>query len=193
MIHLGKPKAVRAALTIAHGASTVMKHVGHGPEDVLVDRGDYNIMAHVRLDPDGVLWATDGVAVIRSLDAHDADISEPLYIECPQGYRVNGGEVGYTLDVAEGTLTEARPRSERVWQVNTRTRVRYPPVARLMPGNLTERALVYPQFDSIRGGKLAEAYGCPIGLWLPGHREDLVELVDLDEGDTIYLASVRRQ
>lgn len=172
MIRLTKPPAVRAALTIAHGA--------------------WENLAVVRLDPDGTLWATDGVVIIRSKEAHDADISEPLYVGAPKSYRTNGGEVGYRLDVGEGVLIEERPRSEREWQVEVSRGRPYPNVAAVMPGNLAKRMVTSPVFDSIRGGKVAEAYGLSLGVWGPGHKKDFVELEGLDDGDTIIMARVRR-
>lgn len=162
---------MRAALTIAKGANDGLRWV--------------------RLDPDGTLWATDGIALIRSLEAHTGDIAQSLYVSAPDGYRPNGNEVGYRLDVSECILKEERPRSSRDWTVQVTTGVKYPPVANIIPNHFQRDAKLRPEFDSIVAGRLADAYGLKRGVWVAGPHPDRVYLRGVSEGDLVVLAGTR--
>lgn len=150
-------------------------------------------MAYIRLDPGGVLWATDGVALVHSLDAHDGDLSESLYISSERRVSIAAGVTGYRLDVAEGVLYEVRPRSEVPHEVSIERGVPYVPVGKALPGNLATDPQRVPYFDSIRGGAVAHAYGLKVGVWLPGLGDDRVYLMGLDDGDLVVMAGVRME
>lgn len=171
MIQIQKPEAMRTALVIAKGANAGLQWV--------------------RLDPDGTLWATDGVALIRSLGAHTGDIQQTLYVSAPEGYRPNGNETGYQLDVSECLLKEERPRSSRDWTVRVSRDVSYPAVAKVIPNHLQGKATTRPDFDSIIGGRLAEAYGLQRGVWVAGAHKDRVYLQGVEEGDAVILAGLK--
>lgn len=162
---------MRLALTIAKGANSGLQWV--------------------RLDPDGTLWATDGIALVRSLGAHTGDITQALYVSAPDGYRPNGNEVGYQLDVSECILKEERPRSSRDWVVQVSKDVPYPPVANIVPNHFQRDADLRPEFDSIVAGRLADAYGLKRGVWVAGPHPDRVYLRGVSEGDLVVLGGIR--
>lgn len=145
---------------------------------------------YVMLAPDGSLWATDTVALLRSLDAHDANLESPLYVEVPRGTKLGDNALSFGLDVAGLTLIERRPRSERVIPIGVKRDIVYPPVARAIPGGMAPVSEHTPAFDSIKAGGLASTYGLKYGVWSRGPWRNRVYLRGVDPGDMVILAGM---
>jgi hypothetical protein len=171
-IIISKAAAFRAAVKIARSG------------DGLPGWGD-----GVALWPGGTLYATDGFALLRSLNAHDADLDEPLLVSTKGLSAPSKASLSYTLDLETSTLTEVSPRSQKQSEVAvSRTSSEdYPPIERIIATPLSEGVL---PFDSIRAGAIADAYGLAHGIWVAGP-EWTVSLLGVEEGDTILLAQMR--
>lgn len=172
MVELTKPNAARLAFKIAAGADP---HLGF-----------------VVLYPDGSLGATDGVSLVLSMGAHDADMLDPLYVAPVGRLHLSGTAHSYALDLAEGVLVERRPRSEASTEVRVSKGEAVPDLHRAMPGSLTPWPDEAPLFDSIIAGRVASEYGLERGVWTRGPGLHRVYLSDAEEGDTVMLAGISR-
>ncbi|MCA1807428.1 MAG: hypothetical protein LC687_06245 [Actinobacteria bacterium] len=172
VIELMKANAVRAALRIASMA----------PAHLSV----------VALYPGGRLVATDGVVMVASEDAHDADISEPLFLRPTSARKGSASAESYRLDIEGGRLIEVRPRSENDIPVEVERGLEYPPYSKLLPSHLS-RTHSPPLFDSIIAGRVAEAYGLELGVWGGCHLENAAALAGVEDGDTVVIAGVKRE
>jgi len=135
VIELTKPNAARLAFKIAAGADP---HLGFAA-----------------LYPDGSLGATDGVSLVLSMGAHDADMLDPLYVAPVGRLHLSGTAHSYALDLAEGVLVERRPRSEASTEVRVSKGEAVPNLHRAMPGSLTpwpEEAPLFASRNLSRGG-----------------------------------------
>lgn len=172
MIEFSKPNAVRLALKIAVSAEP---HLGY-----------------MALHPDGSVGATDGVALVHSVDAHDADVDRPLYVRPTGRLHLSSTADSYALNLTDGVLIERRPRSEATTEVSVSRGESVPDTHRAVPGRLTPEAGEAPPFDSIIAGRLASDYGLARGVWRRGPWSDRVYLEGTDEGDMVVLAGIRR-
>ena len=149
-------------------------------------------LGYVKLSPDGSLYATDGVVMVRAEDAHDGRFSGALYVSPASRFTLSKTVERLELRVGDGSLVEHRPRSEEAHEVDVERDVHFPPVETLIPGHLAELQSP-PHFDSIIGGRVAEAYGLDVGVWGASLVPLAVQLRNTDEGDTVVLAGVRRE
>lgn len=148
-------------------------------------------MPFVALYPDGSIGATDGVALVHSSGAHDADVAQPLLVR-PVRASLSSGSTAYRLSDCLTELVEVRPRSEATIDVSVETGARIPSIHKAVPGNLTPVAGEIPLFDSIIAGRLASDYGLKRGVWVKGPWSDRVYLSGVEEGDLVVLAGIRR-
>lgn len=146
---------------------------------------------NVMLAPDHKMFATDGFAMIVSNNAHDADLTEPMFVSSPVGLSFTKSALGYKLNVEEGTLVEERPRSEISGNVEIKRGLRFPDVYSRIPSHLTRMAGETPDFDSIKAGRIASDYGLDVGRWVKGAWDDVVWLYGTEETDMIMLARLR--
>lgn len=146
---------------------------------------------NVMLAPDGKLFATDGFAMIVSKEAHDGDLTEPMFVSPPVGLSFSKSALGYQLDVAEGALIEERPKSEVSGSVEVKRGLSFPDVYGRIPNHLSREAGETPDFDSIKAGRIASDYGLDVGRWVKGAWEDVVWLYGTEETDMIMLAGLR--
>lgn len=150
-------------------------------------------LGYVVLYPDGSLGATDGVSMLMSRDAHDADVDSPLYIKGEGSLSLSKTADSYALSDDMVHLIERRPRSEATFDVSVQRGVKMPDLHRAVPTHLTPVAGEAPAFDSIVGGRIASDYGLDRGVWSRGPWADRVYLEGVDEGDLIVLAGIRRE
>lgn len=176
MIQLCKPKAVRLAIKISQSRENLFR----------------DSMGYVVLYPDGSLGSTDGVCMVHSKDAHDADIDEPLFFRPLSSVPLSTSAVSYSIGDDLCSMTESRPRSEQTFDIETSRGVRMPSLHKALPGSMTPVAGETPLFDSVIGGRIASDYGLKRGVWLKGPWSDRVYLDMTDEGDTVVLAEIRR-
>lgn len=148
-------------------------------------------MGHVMLTPDNKLFATDGFAMIVSSEAHDAELTEPMFVSPPTGLSLSKSALGYKLDVAVGALVEERSRSEVSGSVEVKRGLRFPDVYSRIPSHLTREAGDTPDFDSIKAGRIASDYGLDVGRWVKGAWQDVVWLYGTEETDMVMLAGLR--
>lgn len=171
VITFSKPNATRLALKIAAGSQ---------------------LAPYMVVYPDGSVGATDGVCMVLSRGAHDADMLEPLYVSPSGSLPVSKGSLSYYLDDSMDEMVEVRVRSESRFPVTVSRDGKAPRLHNALPGHLTPVAAEMPLFDSILGGKIAADYGLKRGVWRKGPWDDRVYLDDVDEGDTVVLAAIRR-
>lgn len=150
-------------------------------------------LGHVMLDADGSMWATDGYVMIRSLNAHDAEITKPIYVSCSKT-TFSASPEGFSLDIQEGVLIEHRPRSESSFEVAIKRGIRFPNVRNAIPNHLViSRQGVKtdtPHFDSIIAGKVAHEYGLKRGVWVAGSGVNRVYLHGVEDTDLVILAGI---
>lgn len=150
-------------------------------------------LGHVMLDPDGSMWATDGFVMIRSVQAHDAEVTKPIFVS-PKKTTFSVNPEGFSLSTEEGVLIEHRARSEASFDVEIKRGIRFPNVRNAIPNhlNISRKGdkTDMPHFDSILAGKVAHEYGLKRGIWVAGSGVNRVYLKDLDDGDLIILAGI---
>lgn len=173
MIELNNARATRLAFKIASWA-----------EDNL---------SYVMLDPDGSMWATDGYVMIRSLQAHDAEITKPIFVSSKKT-TFSANPERFSLSVEDGTLTEHRARSEASFDAEVRRGIRFPNVRNAIPNHLVVSQkgakTDTPHFDSILAGRVAHEYGLKRGVWVAGSGVNRVYLKDVEDTDLVMLAGI---
>ena len=139
MIELPSPNAVNAAFVIA----------GMGPEH----------MRYVKLSSDGSMYATSGIAAIRSEGTHDTQ----LFIVANKRPPINKNAVAVMLDLEESQLVEQRPKSEVRHDIEIVKEVPFPSVENIVPSHLWQEG-TQPLFVSIVTADIAKSYFLPRGI-----------------------------
>lgn len=148
-------------------------------------------LGYVKLSPDGSLYATDGLVMVKAAECHAGTFARPLFLSARSRFTVSKTAERLELFVGDGTLVESRPRSSESYAVDVEKDVSFPSVETLIPGHLAELRSP-PLFDSILGGKVADAYGLERGVWAASRVPRAVQLLDTDVGDIVVLAGIRR-
>lgn len=145
----------------------------------------------IALRPDGSLVGSDGIGLVHSYKAHDSESDEALYVRPSK--QIGLSTIGLTLDLVESVLIEHRAKSESRMSVEVFRGLAYPDISRYLPNHLAKKPKPGFGFDSVKGGKMASAYGLDRGFWREHVGERVVCLDDTDEGDTVVLGGMVKE